>query len=176
MGKDDVRNDFGQREQSYKLYEKKHFINGGTLYVMDPIDKQSGDYNDIFTIGRLFAERGEQVQILGKIHYKNAAYQMYFGELTETTYYKKCPDIKIGNKFYEYEGYDGSWNKKKVGRMLSHGAKQSQHIIIKNKNGCTDRFIVKCIHDRLRDHKFNHEIHEVWVYEKGGIRLVYKKQ
>lgn len=59
--------------------------------------------------------------------------------------------------------------------MISHGAKQSPFLIIDNK-GCSDRYIIKSIHDRLRDKTFSREINEVWVYEKGKIRLVYKKQ
>lgn len=98
------------KELTYNLVEIKRLPNGGTLSIMDSLNKKSNDYNDILTIGRVFAEQGEQVQILGKIHYKNADYQKYFGGLVNTEYYKKCPDLKVGNKFYEYESYEGKWS------------------------------------------------------------------
>ena len=144
--------------------------------VMDGLDKDASDYNDIMAIGRKFAELGDIVQVLGKIHFKNPDYDKYFSSLIGTEYYKKCPDLKIGDKYYEYEGFVGSWSKRKLSRMLSHGAKQSSCLIIKNTKGCSDRFILKCVHDRIKDKSYHHCIEEVWVYEKGKVRLVYKKR
>ena len=171
-GQDNVlQNNIVHKEQSYKLIEKKRFKNGGVLSVLEPIDKQSGDYNDIITIGRLFAERGEQVQVLGKIHFKNAAYQTYFGELIGTTYFKKCPDFKIGDKFYEYEGYEKPWNRREINNMLSHGLKQSDCVILNNNKGASDRILRRAIMARLQ---LNKRIQEVWIYEKGKLRLLLK--
>lgn len=169
-------NHFSTSEKRYNLIELKRFSNGGKLSMIDTVKSNATDYKDIYTIGRRFAEQGKTVQILDKIHYKNNDYDKFFGSLKNSVYYKKCPDLNINGKYYEYEGFSGKWNKKKIGRMISHGAKQSSNIIIKNTKGCTDRFIIKSIHDRLRDKKFKYEINEVWVYEKGEIRMVYKKQ
>lgn len=163
-------------EKRYHLRIRNEFDNGGRLYVMDGLDKGASDYNDLIAIGRWFAELGNTVQVLDTIHFKNSDYDKYYGLLTGTVYYKKCPDLRIGNKLFEYEGYTGVWSKRKLSRMLSHGAKQSPYLIIKNTKGCSDRFILKCIHDRLKDSLYNHEIAEVWVYEKGSVRLVYKKR
>lgn len=144
--------------------------------VMSGLDKSTSDYNDIMVIARKFAELGNVVQVLGTIHFKHPDYCKLFAPLVGTEYYKKCPDLKIGDKLFEYEGFIGVWSKRKLSRMLSHGAKQSPYIIIKNTKGCSDRFILKCIHDRVKDKSFNHSILEVWVYEKGNVRLVYKKR
>lgn len=163
-------------ESQHHLQIRNRFENGGVLFVMDGLDKDSSDYNDIMVIGRRFAELGNMVQVLGNIHFKNLDYDEYFGLLVGTEYYKKCPDLRVDDKFYEYEGFVGAWNKKKLSRMLSHGAKQSSHIIIKNTKGCSDRFILKCVHDRLKDKAFHHNIEEVWAYEKGDLRIVYKKR
>ena len=165
-----------KKEPSFHLRVRNKFENGGSLSVMNGLDKRASDYNDLLAIGRCFAELGEEVQILGSIHFKNPDYQKYFGLLVGTEYYRKCPDFRIGDKIYEYEGFVGAWSKEKLSRMLSHGAIQAPHIIIKNTKGCSDRFIVKCIHDRIKDKCFKHEIQEVWVYEKGKCRLVYKKR
>lgn len=141
---------------------------------MEGLDKNASDYNDIMSIGRWFAELGNVVQVLGNIHFKNPDYGKYFGSLVGTEYHKKCPDLKIGDKLYEYEGFVGPWNKRKLSRMLSHGAKQSPYLIIKNTKGCSDRFILRSIKDRLCDQNFHHGIKEVWLYEKGSVRLLYK--
>ena len=163
-------------ETRHYLRTRNKFENGGMLMVMDSLDKFASDYNDIMAIGRRFAELGNIVHVLGIIHFKNPDYSKYFGPLIGTDYYKKCPDLKIEGKLYEYEGFIGTWSKRKLSRMLSHGAKQSPYLIIKNTRGCSDRFILKCIHDRVKDSSFNHSILEVWVYEKGNVRLVYKKR
>ena len=161
-------------EQRYRIRIRNKFESGGVLYVMDGLDKDASDYNDIMAIGRRFAELGNMVQILGNIHFKNQDYKKYFGPLIGTDYYKKCPDLKIGEKLYEYEGFVGSWSKRKLSRMLSHGAKQSPFLIIKNTRGCSDRFILRSIKDRLCDKNYHHEVKEVWLYEKGQVRLLYK--
>ena len=163
-------------ETRHQLRTRNKFENGGLLMVMDSLDKYASDYNDIMAIGRKFAEMGKEVQILGNIHFKNPDYDYYFSPLIGTEYYKKCPDLKIGGRLFEYESFVGSWSKHKLSRMLSHGAKQSPYIIIKNTKGCSDRFILKCVHDRLKDKSYHHSIKEVWVYEKGNVRLVYKKR
>lgn len=162
--------------QNYYLRKKKRFNNGGLLSVMSGLDRKASDYNAIMEIGKRFAQMGHKVQVLGRIHYKSPFYQKYFGLLIGTDYFRKCPDLRIDDIMYEYEGYVGSWNKGKLSRMLSHGAKQSPNIIIKNTRGCSDRFIIKNIHDRIKDKTFKHEISEVWVYEKWNVKLVYKKR
>lgn len=121
-------------ETRHRLRTRNKLDNGGALWVMDGLDKEASDCNDIMAIGRWFAEAGNVVQVLGIIHYKNPDYNKYFGPLLGTEYYKKCPDLKIGNKLYEYEGFVGAWSKKKL------------------------------------------SIEEVWVYEKGNVRLVFKKR
>ncbi len=163
-------------ERRYHFRVRNRFDNGGSLSIMNGLDRYAGDYNDILAIGRRFAEMGHEVQVLCNIHYKNQDYDKYFGLLKGTKYYKKCPDLRVDNKMYEYEGFVGSWNKRKLNRMISHGTKQSPFIIIRNTRGCSDRFIISCIFNRIKDKSFKHDIKEVWVYEKGHIRPVYKKR
>lgn len=160
-------------ERQYYLQIKKRFENGGVLSVMNGLDKKASDYNDIMVIGRKFAEMGNDVQVLGTIHFKNPYYQKYFEPLMNSAYYRKCPDLKIGEKYYEYEGFIGSWSKRKLSRMLSHGAIQSPYLIIKNTKGCSDRYILRSIGDRLNDRNYHHVIKEVWLYEKGLVRPLF---
>ena len=58
--------------------------------------------------------------------------------------------------------------------MISHGTKQASRIIINNTKGASDRFIRDNIYKRIKDKAFNREIDEVWLYEKGKLRLFYK--
>ena len=161
-------------ERIYQLTVRNCFESGGVLAVMNGLNREASDYNDIMVIARKFAEMGKVVQVLNNIHYKNPDYQKYFGALWGTVYYRKCPDLRIEGKYYEYEGFVGPWSKKKLNRMLSHGAIQSPNLVIKNTKGCSDRFIMRSIGDRLNDRNFHHDIKEVWLYEKGNVRLLFK--
>jgi hypothetical protein len=60
--------------------------------------------------------------------------------------------------------------------MIKKGAAQSSRIIINNNKGASDRYIRDNIYKRLKDKNFNYDIDEVWLYEKGKLRVLYKKQ
>jgi hypothetical protein len=91
--------------------------------------------------------------------------------LMNTKYERKCPDLLIDDKFYEYEGFEKPWKKEKVRRMVSHGMKQSARMIINNTKGASDRFIRQAIVARIN---VGATIMEVWLYEKGRKRLLFK--
>ena len=55
--------------------------------------------------------------------------------------------------------------------MLSNGLKQSDRIVINNTKGGSDRIIRKLIKAR---ENISARISEVWLYEKGKLRLFYK--
>ncbi|WP_233552317.1 phage minor head protein [Parabacteroides sp. AF48-14] len=154
----------------------KTYKNGGELLIHQGVDKKKPDYKDIYTIGNLFAKEGQEVKITPPVHFKSEAYKEIYGSLIGTKYDRKCPDLQVGDKFYEYEGFVKPFKKEKIGRMIGHGAKQSPNIIINNTKGCSDRYIRRNIEGRIRDKKFDYPIEEVWIYEKGKIRLFYKKQ
>jgi len=153
------------------LITLRKFNSGGTLSEYSTSEPKKSDYAAIKRIGRLFAEEGEKVVITPRVHRNNPAYEEIYGSLIGTIYENKCPDLKIGEYFYEYEGYDGEWKKRKVGKMLSHGKIQSSRIIINNNNGCSDRFIRHQIVARQNNGDI---IEEVWVYEKGSVRPILK--
>ncbi|MBQ8958636.1 MAG: hypothetical protein IJ057_09100 [Bacteroidales bacterium] len=150
---------------------RKVFDNGGSVQIMEGVDKGKSDYRDILTISTLFAKEGETVKILARTHFKSETYKEVFGSLVGTKYERKCPDILVGDLFYEYESYERPWNKRKISNMLSHGLKQSSRIIIDNNKGASDRFIRKAVAARLH---INQQIDEVWIYEKGSLRLFFK--
>jgi len=151
----------------------KEYKNGGRVEAYRTVDKKAGDYKDIYSIANEFAKKGVNVKILSRIHYKSHEYETVFGDLSGTKYAGKCPDMQVNKKFYEYESFKRPFKKVKVSRMLSHGAIQSGNIVIDNNKGASTRFLLKIINNRV---KIGQEINEVWVYEKGKIRLIYKKQ
>jgi ribosomal protein L21E len=150
----------------------KEFDNGGKIEIMEGYIKKT-DHKDLLAISKYFAEKGDKVQITTNVHFKDEKYKEVFGGLIGTKYERKCPDLIINGKYYEYESFMRPFKKVKIKRMLNNGLMQSSRIIINNTKGCSDRYIKKLIHDRL---KLNQQIEEVWVYEKGVVKLLYKKQ
>ena len=155
----------------FQLY--KTFRNGGKIEIMKGYVKMK-DHNHLFSIARFFAERGCQVQITTSIHFKDEIYTEVFGRLIGTKYERKCPDLIINGNYYEYESFMPPFRKEKISNMMSKGLKQASRIIINNNKGIIHRNIKKNIHNRIRNEK--QEIDEVWVYEKGQLILLYKKQ
>ena len=96
-----------------------------------------------------------------------------FGALIGTKYERKCPDLIIDGKYYEYESFAPPFRKEKLFNMLKRGFLQSSYIIIDNNKGASDRFIKQKLGERIR---MGQMIDEVWLYEKGKIRLLFKKQ
>lgn len=150
----------------------KAFEGGGRIFQMKGVDKSKPDYKSILTIATLFAREGHQVKILTSCHYKSHEYNLVFGTLFGTKYERKCPDLLIDGKFYEYEGFEKPWNRRKIKNMLAHGLLQASKIIIDNTRGASDRIIRKAIIARL---KIGTTIDEVWLYEKGEKRLFFQK-
>lgn len=149
-----------------------NFKNGGKLYVHPNIDKDKADYKDMKRICLQLAKMGHEVRMTPRLHCKSEEYKQIYGSLIGTKYEKKCPDFSVDGVFYEYEGFVKPWNKKKVGHMLSHGLQQSSRVVINNTKGCSDRFIRKAVMARI--HLPGQEVNEVWIYEKGNVRLFYK--
>jgi hypothetical protein len=147
------------------------YSNDGYIEIMDNYQK-GNDYADLKSIARLFAMAGSKVQILAPVHHKDLRYKRIFGALTGTRYNRKCPDLIIDGKFYEYESYIPPFKKRKISNMISAGIKQSSRIIINNNKGVKHRWIERNVFYRVA--KNLQAIDEVWVYEKGNVYLVYK--
>lgn len=149
----------------------KEYKNGGSIYFMKGLDKTKSDFKAILTLATLFAKEGHSVRILTSCHYKSVEYSHVFGSLMGTKYERKCPDLLVDDSFYEYEGFEKPWNRRKIKNMLAHGLVQANRLIINNNKGAADRIIRKAIMARLR---IGTNIKEVWVYEKGTKRLTFR--
>ena len=155
----------------FKLERK--YKNGGALYIHSEVEKNKGDYNTILTMARQFAKEGHKARITPRLHVKSEEYKTVYAPLIGTIYEGKCPDFEVDGVFYEYEGFCKPWKKRKVKNMLTHGMKQSPNVIIDNTKGCSDRFIRSTIIKKLQ--AGNGLLNEVWIYEKGKVRLFFKK-
>ena len=167
-----------QQLEDFKLY--KEFENGGKVYIHKLKSNKENDYKLVLSSALDFARKGEEVKIGTRLYYdkrginESEAYKRVYGNLIGTRFEGKSPDLIINNTlFYEVEGYVQPFTSDKISRMLSHGLKQSDKVIINNTGGASDRYIRRLIYSRLNN---NASIDEVWLYEKGKLRLFYKTQ
>ena len=153
----------------------KQYPSGGKIWLMLGLDTNGSDYKDIMTIAKFMANNGHEVKVLHAVHYKDPLYREVYGDLIGSRYYRKCPDLYVDGSFYEYESYDRPFKSRKISHMLKRGAEQASRIIIDNNKGASDRFIINMVENRLKDKSFRGDIEEVYVYEKGTVRLIFKK-
>lgn len=166
--------DLSENIQKSDIVTIKTFKNNGCLNEYCCVEHNKSDYKKLVTIGKLFAQKGSTVIIMPRIHIKDVLYQIIFKKLLNTPYERKCPDFLIDGLFYEYEGFQKPWNKRKIKNMLTHGMLQCSRIIIDNTKGCSDRHIRFIIQQKLKYN--NRALDEVWIYEKGNIRPFYINQ
>ena len=154
----------------FEVYKK--YINGGEVLIHQGVNRKLSDFKTLLTIANIFARGGNIVELTPEIHFKSDIYKEIYGSLIGTIYERKCPDLKIGDYFYEYEGFTPPFRLRKLFRMLSHGGKQSSRIIINNNRGASDTYLRRYIHSQIRQGAC---FDEVWAYEKGGVRLLFKR-
>jgi len=157
--------------RTYKQYE-----NGGKVLIPNNINTKASDYKSLITVANFFAKGGKIVRLTPVVHFKSDAYRQIYESLRGTIYERRCPDLQIDELFYEFESFVQPFNKRKISNMIAKGAKQSSRIIINNNKGASDRYITRNVYDRLADKNFIYDIEELWVYEKGRLRLLFKKQ
>ena len=151
----------------------REFENGGKeIFYKDAEASKKPDFAAIKTIARTLAKEGNVVEVMPRWHCKSDEYKHFYSDLIGTKYKNKCPDLRINGKFYEFEGFVKPWTPNKIGRMLSHGLKQSSRIVIDNSKGCSHRYLRKRVFDFIR---IGVAVDEVVVYEKGKLTTIYKK-
>ena len=151
----------------------KDYKNGGYINVHRNIDRHAGDYSDIVKCCDHFAKAGKQTDILPRLHPKSDDYKRVYKDLIGTKYEGKSPDFRVDGVFYEYESHIRPSTKDKVRKMISRGLKQSSRVVIDNTEGATDHYINKTIINRI---KAGQSLDEVWIFDGGSIRQLYKKQ
>jgi hypothetical protein len=159
---------------NFELFKK--YKNGGEVLIHPSVDRKGSDYKQLITIANQFAKEGKLVRLTPSVHFKSEAYAQIYGSLLNTPYYRKCPDLQVDGLFYEFESFVPPFNKKKISHMIKKGTGQSSRIVINNSKGASDRFILRNILERMSDKNFHYEINEVWLYENGKLRVLFKKQ
>ena len=142
----------------------------GSVIIMDGFDVSKPDSSDLLHIAECFARMGAEVTILHPIHFKSSEYKAVYGPLLGTKYERKCPDLMIDDLYYEYESYVRPWTKRKLSNMISDGLRQSDRIILDNRDGTSMRQILRSIYSRL---SINAQIREVWIYDGDGVIDIY---
>ena len=142
----------------------------GEVWLMDGLDLSKPDTRDLLHIARCFSRMGCTVVMPRPIHFKSDLYPIIFEGLMGTRYERKCPDLIVDGNYYEYESYVRPWNKRKLSNMLSDGLKQSDRLILDNRDGASIRQITRSIRSRLN---VNAQISEVWIYDGDGVMDIY---
>ena len=142
----------------------------GSVRMMNGLDLSKPDSTDLIHIAECFARMGCEVVILHPVHYKSPEYAAIYGALIGTKYERKCPDLLIDGHYYEYESYVRPWAKRKLSNMITDGLRQSDRIILDNRDGASFRQILRSVHARLN---INAPIKEVWVYDGDSVIDLY---
>ena len=145
----------------------------GTIEVSHFVDRNDNDYDRLIQVAEFFAKDGSHVILTPKMtRPAKFEYDCVYGSLKGTIYYGKCPDIKIGEHWYEHEGFISDNPKRAFNNMINHGLKQSDRIII-DRPELTERFMERSIRNRINQ---GIKISEVWIRNQdGSLNLLYKK-
>jgi len=143
----------------------KEYPNGGKIQAYNSVDNTSTDYKKIKSCCDYFASQGSITLMTPKLHFKDPLYDLIYSDLIGTKYYRKCPDFKVNNIFYEHEGYitDNPFNA--FSNMVSRGIKQSPRIII-DVCGIGNVWAKKYLFDRIQNGDI---ISEVWILTNHGF-------
>ena len=79
-------------------------------------------------------------------------------------YKGKYPDLKIGELWYEHEGFVTDNPKRAFSNLLYHGLKLSNRIII-DKPDLAERYMRRSIQSRINS---GEGIAEIWLWDKDG--------
>lgn len=159
-----------REKEKYEPKVIKRFENGGSIILSNLIDKEAGDFGAVYAAVNHFASEGQTVELMPKLHPKSELYQKLYAGLKKTKYWGKSPDLKVGEKFYEVEGFEGSDPKRSFKNMFNRGLKQSPYLVVEDC-GLSDEFMIRNIGHRVFVKKQN--IQEVWVRSNNKFRLVY---
>ena len=145
----------------------------GLIKIHSIIDRTASDFPKLMQIAKHFASEGAVVELTPKFSRPDEIiYNSVYGDLKETKYYGKCPDLKINGLWYEHEGLKSGKGKRAFRNMMLRGLKQASRIIIEECS-LTDAYIKNSIW--IRRTKYGQQIEEVWIYNNLDIRLLYKK-
>ena len=145
----------------------------GTIEISNLVNRKDSDFDRLMQVAKHFASEGNEVFLAPKLTRPSRFdYDCIYDSLKDTQYYGKCPDLRIGEYWYEHEGFVTDNPKRAFNNMVNHGLKQSDRIIIDRPN-LTERFMQRSIQNRINQ---GIQISEVWIRNQdGSLSLLYKK-
>lgn len=150
----------------------KQYPNGGKIWLMLGLDTTGSDYEDIIAIAKCLAKDGHEVKVLHAVHYRDPLYQKVFGELIETRYYRKCPDLLVDGDYVEYESYRTDQPKKAFRNMLHNGLAQSDRIILRYCK-LSDGYMLRKIRGYAQNGLI---ISSIVIFDGKSLRPLYKTE
>lgn len=160
------------KSESLSWTVQSEFKNGGAVLIHELVEHGAPDFNRLIQIANSFAKSGSVVQILPRMDspFNNPRYAAIYGDLQNTKYWGKCPDLKIDGNYFEHEGFTTDNQQKALKNMLNRGTKQSNYLIIEDC-GLGDHYVKNRIFNHSR---MNDPIEEAWVVEGSEVRLLFK--
>lgn len=157
----------GKERTEVDTYVRNHLLgyfrnDKGALIA--PFGDYANDLNDLRVIAKHFADSGEKVYIMPKItHFDNDLYKCLF----RGAYSKKCPDLLIGEKYFEYESYVVLKEKETLSKMVKNGLYQASNIIVdlRGTNYNYENY-KKLLSDKI---KKGYKIDSAYALTKDGI-------
>ena len=145
----------------------------GTIEISDLVNRKDNDFDKLIQVAKHFASQGKEVFLSPKMTRPSRFdYNCIYGTLKGTIYDGKCPDLRIGEHWYEHEGFISSNPKNAFRNMMGHGLLQSDRLII-DRPDLTERYMLRSVLGRIEK---GENIQEVWLREKDGeLTLLYKK-
>ena len=145
----------------------------GTIEISNLVNRDDSDFPRLMQVARHFAKEGAAVLLSPKMtRPARFDYDCVYGSLKGTRFYGKCPDLKIGDFWYEHEGFVTDNPMRAFRNMVGHGLKQSNRIII-DRPGLDERYMRRSIMGRVAR---GEDVEEVWLRETDGtLTLLYKK-
>lgn len=157
--------------------------NGHTLEVHADVDRENSDYKNVVDVCKTFVRQGKSCVMTPKLNGDmniNPKHDAVYHTLKGTAFSTKCPDIRLGEYWYEHEGYDqenkgkSPDNKRPYSEMMGRGLKQSNRIIIED---CGMDISWMKDNIRTRIYKEGQDIEEVWLHlGEGQLLLLWKRR
>lgn len=153
--------------------EVKYTMGKGSVTIPKYVNPSDNDYKKLVQVAEFFAlEKGEEVLLAPKMKRPpEFEYAKYYKALIGTKYEGKCPDLRVGEVWYEHEGFISNNPKNAFRNMLNDGLAQSSRIVI-DKPNLTEAFMKRGIYNRISN---GVDIKEVWLRDNNKIYPLYIK-
>jgi hypothetical protein len=161
-----IRSCYGNKGETYK-------VGDGQVTISDLVNRNDSDYTKLVQIAEHFAKEGQNVTLSPKMSRPpEFKYECIYGSLVGTKFEGKCPDLNIGGKWYEHEGFVSVNPKNAFRNMLTDGFKQSNRLII-DEPELSEAYMKRVIRYRLTQ---GQDIAEIWLRRPdGSLKPLYKK-